>query len=146
MTAATKNKEMRIGGCLCGAVRFQARLKSLDVGVCHCGMCRRWSGGTFMAVEVETDWEQTGTHKAAVYVSSDWGQRLFCEQCGTTIGWQFRDGSSLSLAVPSFDSNEGFNFTTEIYIDKKPGFYEFANHTRKFTEAEIIAQFVKQGS
>ena len=41
------------GGCLCGAVRFTARLSKREMSVCHCDRCRRWSGGAFMAVETD---------------------------------------------------------------------------------------------
>ena len=36
--------ERLTGGCICGAVRFEAKPESDEMGVCHCGFCRRWSG------------------------------------------------------------------------------------------------------
>ena len=35
------------GGCLCGAVRWSASAPPRDIHHCHCGMCRRWTGGGF---------------------------------------------------------------------------------------------------
>lgn len=35
------------GGCLCGAVRWASSAPPRDVHHCHCGMCRRWTGGGF---------------------------------------------------------------------------------------------------
>ncbi|MHC5307319.1 GFA family protein [Bartonella sp. LJL80] len=145
MIASDKSYPSREGGCICGEVRFRAEPKSLDVGVCHCGMCRRWSGGVFMAIEVQPDWQEIGKSESSVYTSSDWGQRRFCHHCGTTIGWQLQDGSHLSLAVPAFDNDDGFVFTSEIYIDKKPAYYEFANQTSKLTEAEVLAALAEKG-
>lgn len=41
------------GGCLCGAVRFSVEHVETHHHACHCGMCRRWSGGSaFFAAEV----------------------------------------------------------------------------------------------
>ncbi len=36
------------GGCLCGAIRFEARGEPDRVVHCYCGMCRRWSGAAFV--------------------------------------------------------------------------------------------------
>ncbi|MFN6987310.1 MAG: GFA family protein, partial [Rhizobium oryzihabitans] len=33
------------GQCLCGAVGLEAVIGAREFGVCHCSMCRRWSGG-----------------------------------------------------------------------------------------------------
>ena len=41
------------GKCLCGAISVTADITEKDtVGACHCSMCRKWSGGTFLAVHV----------------------------------------------------------------------------------------------
>ena len=40
------------GGCLCGAVRLEARGKPLRVGVCHCLDCRKHHGSLFYAAAV----------------------------------------------------------------------------------------------
>ena len=36
------------GSCLCGAVRFSARLPSLFCAHCHCSMCRRSHGAGYV--------------------------------------------------------------------------------------------------
>ena len=36
------------GSCLCGGVRFTARLPSSFCGHCHCSMCRRSHGAGFV--------------------------------------------------------------------------------------------------
>ena len=51
-----------------------------------------------------------------------------------------RDGSNIAVAAPAFDDPEGFEFTSEIFIDEKPANYEFANDTKKQTAAELFAE------
>ncbi|AQS41322.1 MAG: Hypothetical protein BHV28_06190 [Candidatus Tokpelaia hoelldobleri] len=94
-----------------------------------------------MAVEVGAGREQTGWQRAAVYEASEWRQGLFCSECGTPIGYQMKDGSWPGLAADVSDNPEDFRLASEIFIDKKPGFYAFANDTRRLTEAEALAQF-----
>ena len=35
----------------------------------------------------------------------------------------------------------GFEFKEQIFIDRKPSYYEFANQTENLTEAEVFAKF-----
>ncbi|WP_309243492.1 GFA family protein [Photobacterium pectinilyticum] len=37
------------GKCLCGAIELTADDQK-EVGLCHCNMCRKWSGGPLFAV------------------------------------------------------------------------------------------------
>lgn len=131
------------GGCLCGAVRFTAIPSKMEMGVCHCSMCRRWSGGAFMevdckSVEVE-DEAQLGT-----FESSDWGIRQFCKKCGTTLFWKMQDGSHAGVAVGAFDDPGVFEFTSEIFIDEKPDNFAFSNPTKKLTGAQVMELYASQ--
>ena len=39
--------DVRTGGCLCGAVRYEVRGEPVHVGRCHCTDCRKESGSAF---------------------------------------------------------------------------------------------------
>ncbi len=127
-----------VGGCLCGAVRFTAVPLNDEMGVCHCGMCRRWSGGLFMAVECGTLAIDDET-AVSVYRSSDYGERLFCRTCGSSLFWRMQDGSHIVVSLHALDDPSRFRFTNEIFIDEKPAAYAFANDTKKMTGAEFVA-------
>ena len=45
------------------------------------------------------------------------------------------------IPVGLFDDQEPFVFETQVFIDKKPSFYSFANKTNDMTEAEIFEMF-----
>jgi hypothetical protein len=132
------------GGCLCGAVRFTAVPKALEMDVCHCSMCRRWSGGTVMSVPcTEVDVEDPAA--LAVYVSSDWAQREFCRTCGSSLFWRMRGGEGhVAVSMQAFDDVSPFAFAEEIFIDEKPALYAFAGERPRLTGAEVMAKFTAQ--
>lgn len=138
--------ERLTGGCLCGAVRFTAVPEKLEMGVCHCSMCRRWSGGAFMAVSCGPMDGLTleGAENAGVYKASDHGERVFCSKCGSTLMWRMADGSHANVAAQAFDDPSVFALTSEIFVDEQPDNYAFANDTRRLTGPEVIALFTQQ--
>ena len=126
------------GQCLCGTVTFRATPTRPDMGVCHCSMCRRWTGGTFMAVECIPDIAfDSGEDALQVYSSSPWGERVFCGTCGTSLFWRTKDGSHCSVSAQAFEDPGQFAFTMQIFIDDKPANYSFANDTTTMTGAEV---------
>ncbi len=129
------------GGCLCGAVRFRAEPVNDEMGVCHCAMCRRWSGGTYMAVACGSSVAFENEDTLGIYRSSDYGERVFCKTCGSTIAWRLQDGSHTSLSAQAFDDPSVFRLTTEIFVDEQPGNYALAGETRRMTGPEVFALY-----
>jgi len=116
------------------------------MGVCHCEMCRRWTGGAFIVVSCGTskDVEIENEEALGIYKSSDHGERVFCSKCGSTLIWRMVDGSHVAVSAQAFDDPSVFNFTTEIFVDEQPANYAFANDTARMTGPEVIAFFTKQ--
>ncbi len=76
------------GGCLCGDVRFVARLPSKWVAHCHCTLCRRAHGAAFVT------WVGMEAARCAIddprsrlqwYASSPGAERGFCSRCGSML-------------------------------------------------------------
>ena len=129
---------VQTGSCLCGDCSFTARPKH-DAGVCHCAMCRKWSGGMFISVEGETPLEFVTGAPVSVYPSSAWGERLFCGRCGGHLAWRAKDGHATYVSIQCFADPAQFELTQQIFIDCKPGNYTIANKTQTMTEAEFMA-------
>jgi hypothetical protein len=128
------------GHCLCGAAGFTAKRQTFEAGVCHCGICRRWTGGIDISVECEGDGvELTGEENISVYRSSDWGERGFCKICGSSLFWRLQDGSYYALSLGALDSTDGIAITKQIFVDEKPTYYDLANKTAMLTGAEVMA-------
>lgn len=127
------------GQCLCGAVSFTSP-DTREIGLCHCGTCRRWGGGPLFAVHCGPDVTFLGTESIAVYASSDWAERAFCKQCGTHLYYKLLATGEYFVPAGAFDSSD-FTLASQIYIDKKPEYYALANQTPMLTEQEVIAQY-----
>lgn len=129
------------GRCLCGAVRITLTGTHKEVGVCHCGMCRRWGGGPNMAIEVGQDIEIDGKEHVTAYRSSDWAERAFCKVCGTNLYYRIVEADDHVLCAGVLDDPDGLVLTGQIFIDEKPAFYDFANETKTMTGAEVFALY-----
>ena len=75
-----------------------------------------------------------------VYTSSDWAERGFCAVCGTHLFYHLLPTGEYILSAGLFQ-DQAFKLTNEIFIDQKPGFYEFKNQTRKLTGQQVFEQF-----
>ena len=132
------------GQCLCGAVRFTAVPRKAEMGVCHCGMCRRWTGGVFMAVDCGDTVDVEDDSAMGVYRSSDWGERAFCRQCGSSLFWRGVQDGNAAVSMQAFAEPDSFVFADQIFVDEKPANYDFANQTRRMTGAEVMASYASQ--
>lgn len=134
------------GHCLCGAVSFALPVESAPVGVCHCGMCRRWTGGPMMAISHAYAIEFAGKEHIATYASSDVVERAFCKLCGSALYTRMRGQDQYFLAAGAIDQQDALTLQEEIFIDCKPGYYEFAGDRPRLTEAEFLAHWQDQAS
>ena len=128
------------GFCLCGAVSITAR-DNPEMSACHCSMCRRWGGGPFLTVHAGADVQISGAHRIKVYRSSDWAERAFCDTCGTHLYYRLVPANEYVLPMGLFQDGPQFRFHEQIFVDEKPGTYDFANDTPKLTGAEVFAKF-----
>jgi hypothetical protein len=128
------------GRCLCGAVRFTAEEVETDHHACHCGMCRRWSGGgPFFAAHVRGV-VFAGEEKLAIYESSEWARRGFCGACGTTLFYFLKPTQEYMMSVGAFDDQGPFRLAREIFVDHKPPGYALAGEHPRWTEEETLAR------
>ena len=77
---------MTTGTCLCGTVRYEIDGPFSVMGHCHCSMCRKAHGATFVtwtaAPRSGFRW-LSGADNIDHYASSPAGQRSFCRTCGS---------------------------------------------------------------
>ncbi|MDF2180000.1 GFA family protein [Aliiglaciecola sp. CAU 1673] len=133
-------KKQLKGQCLCGAVKISANVDT-KLGVCHCSMCRAWVGGPFFAVDAGKDVTFEDLSNIGEYESSEWASRGFCKSCGSALYYFLKANGQYILSAGLFGDNNEFVFDHQIFVDEKPPYYHFANHTKMMTGEEVLAAF-----
>ncbi len=87
------------------------------------------------AVQIE-DETQLG-----VYRSSDWAERCFCKKCGASLFYRLVGQEFVAVSAEALDDSSPYVFTTQIFVDEKPAYYDFANKTKMMTGADVFAAF-----
>ena len=79
------------GGCLCGAVRFEAHLPSKWCAHCHCSQCQRFHGAplvTWVGFQSAGFRITVGESSLRWFNSSAQARRGFCGDCGSSFLFQ----------------------------------------------------------
>ena len=131
------------GQCICGQTTFECELTDHHVSVCHCSICRRQASGVMMTINIQADsLKFTQEQHLSIYDSSEWGERGFCNACGSNLFWRSKDQKYCNINAFSLNENiSDLALNMQIFIDNKPDFYSFQNVTQQLTEAEVIALF-----
>jgi len=125
------------GGCLCGAVRYNARAEPTFVGVCHCRDCQKFTGSAFGTLlglpqaELEIQGEVKSFSKLG-----DSGKpivRLFCPECGSSIAEApSTQPHMLILNAGTLDDPTSVTPQFEIYCDRVLPWVQLGGGMRRF--------------
>ena len=109
------------GGCLCGAVRYEARGEPLARTLCHCAMCRRACGGAAVAwVVFGADDLAFIAGAPAYYASSPGVSRGFCATCGTSLTYRSESRPhAIDITTVTLDEAARFGPTKEIWLAQR---------------------------
>lgn len=112
---------VRTGGCLCGAVRYEAGGEPLFSLMCHCRDCQQQSGSGYVAA-VRMPSAQLRITKGAPKTyrgKSDAGNeisRVFCGECGAPLYIQVSTRPDMvGIRVSSFDDPSFFKPEANIF-------------------------------
>jgi hypothetical protein len=117
----------RLGGCLCGGVRFSCTGplggSAGAVTICHCASCRRAQGyAAAVAPTTTAGFAITaGADLVREFESSPGKKRAFCGVCGSPL-WSRRDDrpEALRLRLGSLDDSAGIEIDAHIFTEGAP--------------------------
>ena len=88
------------GGCQCGAVRY-ALYAEPDVGICHCRMCQKATGGLFMAS------------------AGSVAERGFCRECGTPLFFRYLAKDTIDVTIGSLDDPAAAKPASQVGVESR---------------------------
>lgn len=95
------------GGCLCGAIRYEASPEATENWYCHCRMCQKWTGSVVATDVIVKKHEFEITQGEPKYFkSSSIAERGFCPDCGSPLIFRTLKEDWLSIQTGTLDDPE----------------------------------------
>ena len=129
------------GGCLCGAVRYEAREPPFWSGHCHCQNCRKHTGAAFatdaMFRSDELSW--TGD-EPTFYKSSEVCERGFCPTCGSTVSARyFCEPDIVIVAAGTLDDANQIEPTLHAFVSRRVDWIKLNDGLVEYPEEEPVS-------
>lgn len=94
-----------------------------------------------MEVSCGTEVTFDGEENIRIFDSSEWAERGFCEICGSHLFYRLKHSNEYQMLVGLFHDQDRFNFDLQVFTDRKPSFYSFANSTREMTTEQVFEMY-----
>ena len=139
------------GGCLCGAVRYQAEAYLKKASYCHCRMCQKSTGAPAeIAVFVKPGTLAFTKEEPTYYQSSPFGRRGFCRQCGSRLIWMSPDKPEwTNLSAGCLDHPEKVEPSEHNCVESQLPWYQIDDglpRTRTEDDPELTALWAAKDS
>ena len=126
----------RTGGCMCGAVRYEASGEPFSVAHCHCHSCRKHTGGPVVTLAgYLKDQVRFSGAERSLYESSPGALRAYCSRCGSPLTWE-GDGGDLGpiieLHLSTFDEPEGLVPTAHAFYPERLPWFDIADDLPRY--------------
>lgn len=113
------------GSCLCGDIRFEVSGTPMGPSMCHCGQCRKQSGGVWSSAYVPDE-------SLGIFGDVNWfhssveAKRGTCARCGSFLFWKALNESTTSFALGAIDGPTGLKLSKHIFVAGKGDYYDIA--------------------
>lgn len=93
-----------------------------------------------LAVNCGSELVIDGEDALTLFRSSERAERGFCSVCGTHLFMRVTHDGRYLVPPGLLEGNPDIRFDHQIFIDKKPGYYSFANETAELTSKDIFGE------
>lgn len=117
----TQKPTVLTGGCMCGAVRYEASWPPNWSAHCHCRDCQRASGAAFVTYAgIRKDGFRWSKGTPKIFRSSPGVERFFCGDCGTSLAyWGERWPDETHIFAATLDEPARAEPQIHIYTDEQ---------------------------
>lgn len=126
------------GGCLCGAVRYEAELIPHGAYYCHCRTCQKSSGAPAEAdVQIKPDSLRFTQGQPKYFRSSHFAERGFCPECGSRLTYRMLSGDWTNITIGCLDHPENVRPETHYCVEAQLPWYKPDDHLPKVRSDEV---------
>jgi hypothetical protein len=126
--AIMMSAQITVGGCLCGALRYQAIGTPYNVSHCHCLDCRRAGGAPFVTWASFRRFEFRFIKGQPRDVSWAGRIRSFCATCGTPLTFMTGpEADEIDVTVSTFDRPEAVSPVDHIWVEDRLPWIQMAD-------------------
>jgi|SRR6185437_2640458 len=120
-----ENETKITGGCLCGALRYEAHGEPLHMGHCYCADCQKASGSGFIPFMgfSAAALRFTGPSRAFISPAANGGDatRNSCPNCNSLVfGGVVGESDSFTIYAGSLDDKSHFHPQIAIFARNRP--------------------------
>jgi hypothetical protein len=125
-----------LGGCWCGAVRFQVPDEFLYALNCHCSRCRSATGSAFKALAgIERHkLEIVEGADSLLIVGDDDGNDTRCAACGSFLFSVVREGEYVHVGLGSLIDTPSIRPSSHIFVGSKAPWFEITDDLPQYDE------------
>jgi hypothetical protein len=136
MTMSVSGKRY-VGGCLCGALRYEAEGEPLYAGHCYCADCRKASGSGFVPFMGFPSKAVRFSGPTRIFTSKSArgtdAVRNFCPVCGGLIfGGIIGESAEFTIYAGSLDDPSSFRPTVAIFTKNSPAWAVIPANLKRF--------------
>ncbi len=129
------------GGCLCGAIRYRAAAPPLRAVICHCSICRKHTGApiaSFAHFPIDSfAWLKEQPKR---YRSSEFAERGFCSQCGSTVTMhEDALGDRVQVAIGSLDQPDRVDVNDHVWTQDQISWFDVRDDLPRFRQSSSAA-------
>ncbi len=114
------------GSCLCGDITYETAASPQGVSMCHCGQCRKQSGGIWSSAYVHQD-ALAISGAVQWFASSKTAKRGSCPRCASFLFWKANAEDTISFSLGSLEGATGLTLSKHIFVADKGDYYDIAD-------------------
>jgi hypothetical protein len=129
------------GGCLCGAIRYEAEVFARSAYICHCTLCQKSTGQPFeIGVPVKAGTFRWIKGEPTYYMALPHGRRAFCPTCASRLAWVSTDPAfdwTTNIDPCCLDDPSIVRPCEHIFVDTRQPWFEVADSLPRYREDDM---------